>query len=821
MTRTHLGWGALPAWAWLACSSVLGAGTRSAADLRKIAIEPSAGFISGAGGSHTFVVSGHYQDGFVADLTREAVLTTSDPGVATIGAAGKVVSVAEGVARITATSGKHSAGAALVVTPQRPKTWQFYSDVAPIFSKMGCSSNSCHGALNGQSGFKLSLFGYDAVADYDAVVKHSDGRRINRAEPEKSLILQKPSFDVSHGGGKLMEKTALEYATLLQWVRDGTPMGDNGGAKLLSVQVLPGGLRVVENLSDRQQIAAVGAYSDGSRADLTEKVRYTSSDEAIATVSPSGLVSPKRNGEVTVLIRSLGHLDAMRVAVAVRPDLPVDAAGSPPVRNFVDQLVFGKLRKVKIAPSGLSTDAQFLRRVYLDAIGTLPTPAESLAFLNDKDPGKRDKLIDALLDRPEYAQFWALKWGDLFMIRDIFNMNNTPYAHEYFRRNFAEDRPYTEVVREMLTGVGPLAEVGPNNFYAREDRRPAEEYATLVSQSLLGVSLECARCHDHPKEKWKRDDFLGLAAFFSQVKMKERNGYRPFEGFVVLNYTAEFKHPQSRQVVRPRLLDGSEPVVGPMVDRRELLAQWVAAPANPFFARATANRVWKQLFGKGIVEPVDDFRVTNPAGNPELLDRLAGYFVENNFKFKPLMRLMLRSSAYQLASASNESNAEDSTNYSRYYVRKLTAEQLLDAVGDVAGVPERFQGFYRGKRAIDLPDPGVPSYFLATFNRPIRDTAKCERSGAPTITQAMHFMNGDAVQGKVASPEGRLREMIASGATDERILEHFYLAAMSRVPKPEEISLAKAFIGKQGNRELGLQGVVWALLNSKEFLFNH
>jgi hypothetical protein len=800
---------------------LLSAAVRSDADLVKITVEPTAGFISGAGGSHRFIVSGQYADGFIADLTRAAVFTSSDPQIATVGSPGVVISTGEGVARISVKRGRHSADAALIVTQARPKTWQFDADIAPVFSKLGCNNSACHGALNGQNGFKLSLFGYDAPSDYDAIVKHSDARRIDRQHPEQSLLLRKASFGVAHGGGKLMEKNSLEYTTLLQWIRDGVPMGVTGGPTLLSVKMLPGGFRVLENLSERLQMAAIGTYSDGARVDLTEKVRYSSSDETIASVDATGLVTPKRNGEVTVLIRTLGRLDAMRVAVAVRPELPELSQQSPPVRNFVDEVVFTKLRKLKIAPSQLSTDAQFFRRVYLDAIGRLPTAQESSAFLNDSDPNKRDKLIDELLDRPEYAQFWALKWGDLFMIRDIFNMNNTPFAHEYFRRNFAEDRPYTEVVREMLTGVGPLAEVGPNNFYSREDRRPAEEYATLVSQTLLGVSLECARCHDHPKEKWKRDDFLGLAAFFSQVKMKERNGYRPFEGFVVLDYTAEFKHPQSRQVVRPRLLDGSEPVIGPMRDRRELLAQWTTAASNPFFARATVNRVWKQLFGKGIVDPVDDFRVTNPASNPELLDRLADYFVEHNFRFKPLMKLMLRSSAYQLASASNESNAEDSINFSRYYVRKLTAEQLLDAVSDVTGVPERFQSFYRGKRAIDLPDPGVPSYFLATFNRPIRDTAKCERTGAPTITQAMHFMNGDAIQGKVKTPEGRLHEMVAAGATDEQIIEHFYLAAYSRKSKPEELTLAKSFVSKQANRHVALQGLVWALLNGKEFLFNH
>jgi hypothetical protein len=816
MASTRLRWVAL-----VVSAPVVWAGSRSDAELRKITIEPSAAFIGGAGGTHTFVITGHYEDGFVADLSRDVVLTIADPQIAKIGTPGTVVSTGEGVTRLTVRRGKQSAEAALIVTPAKPKSWQFESDIAPIFSKLGCNNNACHGALNGQSGFKLSLFGYDAPADYDAAVKHSDGRRIDRANPEKSLLLQKPSFAIAHGGGKLMEKNSLEYATLLQWIREGTPVGASGGPKLMSIQLLPGGFRVLEQLSDRQQVAAIGTYSDGSRVDLTDRVRYTSSDEAIATVSAAGLVTPKRNGEVTVLIRTLGRLDAMRVAVAARPELPRASTQTPPARNFVDELIFDKLRKVNIAPSQLSTDSQFLRRVFLDTLGTLPTAEESQAFLSDGDPKKRDKLIDALLERPEYAQFWALKWGDLFMIRDIFNMNNTAFAHEYFRRNFAEDRPYTDVAREMITGVGSLAEVGPNNFYSREDRRPAEEYATLVSQTLLGVSLECARCHDHPKEKWKRDDFLGLAAFFSQVKMKERNGYRPFEGFVVLDYAAEFKHPQSRQVVRPRLPDGSEPMIGPMRDRRELLAQWITAPKNPFFARATVNRVWKQLFGKGIVDPVDDFRVTNPPTNPELLDRLAEYFAEQNFRFKPLMKLMLRSSAYQLASASNDTNAEDSINYSRYYLRKLTAEQLLDAVGDVTGVPERFMGFYRGKRAIDLPDPGVPSYFLATFNRPIRDTAKCERTGAPTITQAMHFMNGAAIQGKIKDAEGGLHAMIASGESDDRIIEHFYLASYSRPPKPEELALAKTFMSKQSDREHGLQGVVWALLNSKEFLFNH
>jgi hypothetical protein len=655
--------------------------------------------------------------------------------------------------------------------------------------------------------------------DYDAVVTHSGGRRVNRADPAKSLLLAKPTFAVPHGGGQRMAADSLESQALLQWIKEGAPKGKATPVRLTSLRVFPEDLRVLDSAGVKQQLLVIGNYSDGSHSDLTRTVQYTPSDEGVVEVSASGLVTPKQNGEAIILVRSLGQVASTRVAVALRPK-PVQRI-SISRRNFIDEHISAKLELLRIEPSGPATDAQFLRRVYLDLIGTLPTRSEVEEFLADGTDGKRDRLVDRLLQRPEYADFWAQKWGDLFMMAPLYVHDNSLHSHEYFRVNFATDKPYNQVAREMITGLGSMAEIGPNNFYTRENRRIIEEYSTFVSQTFLGVSLECARCHDHPREKWTRNDFLGVAAFFSQVKIKEGVSYRPFEGLVTLNYNAEFKHPQTLQVVRPRLLDGSEPPIRPMVDRRQILADWVVSPDNPFFAKATVNRVWRQVMGRGLVEPVDDFRATNPPTHPELLNRLAAYFVDAGFRLKPLIALILKSGVYQLGAGTNDSNAGDHVNYSHYYIRRLTAEQLLDAVSQVTGVPEKFPGFYRGKRAIELPDSGVNSYFLDTFDRPIRDVAKCERKTTTTVTQAMHSLSGETITEKLRAPEGSVARHLAARAAPDEIVRAYYLSALSRLPDDAELAAARAFIGKAGNVRNGVEGFVWALLNSKEFLFNH
>lgn len=795
----------------------LGQPVYSAGALKSVVIEPQAGFIYGPGQSHSFVVSGYYQDGSIRDLTRDAAYSVSDTALLAPSGKGVFRALAEGVGTITVSFQGHSAVAAVVVRPLRNKTWEFAADIAPIFSKLGCNGSNCHGALNGQSSFKLSLFGYDTDADYEAVVTLSGGRRVNVSKPEESLLVQKPVMLKPHGGGKRMEKDSLEYTTLVRWIREEAPKGKAAVNRLVSLRVSPQELRVLGASDERQQLFVSGYYSDGSQADLSSVVQYTSSDDSIASIDSSGLVIPKRNGEVTILVRSLGRVASARIAVALNPPPPVHRISR---RNFIDEFIFDKLAQVKIQPSPVIDDAGFLRRLSLDLIGALPAREEVLTFQQDTRPDKRQRLVDALLERPEYGEFWAQKWGDLFMMAPLMVHDNSMYSHEYFRQNFASDKPYNEVAHEMITGLGTMAEVGPNNFYTRENRRVHEEYSTFVTQTFLGLSLECARCHDHPREKWTRDDFLGIAAFFSQVKIKEGVSYRPFEGLVTLNYRAEFKHPQTLQIMRPRLLDGTEPGIRPMVDRREVLAAWITSPDNPYFARATVNRVWRQLMGRGLVEPVDDFRDTNPPSHPELLDKLAAYFVENGFRMKPLMSLIAKSITYQLASAVNETNAGDGLNYSRYYIRRLTAEQLLDAISAVTEAPEKFRGFYLGKRAIDLPDSGVPSYFLDTFDRPIRDVAKCERTITTTVTQAMHSLGGETYHAKLADPEGALARMLGAGASNEEIIRLFYLSAVSRLPDDGEMEAAKKYVSERP-RDRGLQGVIWSLLNSKEFLFNH
>ena len=786
--------------------------------LLKVEVEPRAGFISGKGQLHGFVVTGLYIGGRTRDLTREATFDVANETIVRQTEPGLFEALDEGVSTVTARFKGQSASAAIVVSPARSKTWEFFTDIAPVFSKFGCNASSCHGALNGQNEFKLSLFGYDPDADYEAVVHKSAGRRIDRKTPEQSLIVAKPTFAIPHGGGQRFSVDAPEYHTLLEWIQAGAPKGDGKGPRLTSLEIAPAGFRVLDEAGDHQQLIVIGHYSDNSQADVTRSVQYVASDDTVAEISPLGLVTAKTSGETNVLVRSMGQLASTRIGVAQ----PVsEEAPQPPRRNFVDEFIFSKLDRMRIPPAPVTGDAQFLRRVYLDLIGTLPTEDEVNAFVTDDRADKRHDVIDALLTQPQYGQFWAQKWGDLFMLAPLQVPDNSLYAHEYFRRNFAQDKPYDEVAREMITALGSVGEIGPANFYTRTNRRVTEEYATFVSQTFLGVSLECARCHDHPRERWTRDDFLGTAAFFSQVKIKEGLSYKPFEYLVTLDYPAEFKHPQTLQVVRPRLLGGIEPPIRPMTDRRQVLAAWLTAPENPFFARATVNRIWKELMGRGLVEPTDDFRATNPPSHPELLDRLAAFLVENGYRLKPLMALISKSATYQLASAANAVNAEDGLNYSHYAIRRLRAEQLLDAVSDVTGVPEKFPGFYRGKRAIDLPDSGVNSYFLEQFDRSPRDVASCTRLATTTVSQAMHMLAGDTLNAKISSPEGRLAAMIEEGVSREDIVRRFYLLALSRAPTEREIGQAAAFVSKRSDRKQGLEGFVWALLNSKEFLFNH
>ena len=787
----------------------------SGARLREVQIAPQVAYIHGAGGTHHLLLTAVYDDGTERDVTEQVKLTFDSPDIIETGSPGQVKALKEGIAKVTAEFDSQHAESVVIVQPKQTEDIDFIHDVAPIFTRMGCNNTNCHGSLNGQKGFKLSLFGYDPDADYRAVVEASGGRRVNRTDPENSLILLKPTFSVPHGGGHILKKdlSTYEYATLLKWLRAGTPRSAPTTPRLIGMDVYPKDFRILRAAGAKQHIVVVGRYNDGSQEDITRRVRFTSNNEEAAPVNLEGEVQAKQNGQSTIVVRALGLVAALQVGVTLNP--PVTSASVQPA-NFIDQLVFQKLAQMNIETSEQATAAEFLRRVYLDVVGLVPPPEEALRFLADQSADKRAKVIDHLLESRDFADFWGMKWAEL-MASNVFTVNDgTAYFQDWMRDAFAANKPYDQFVREILTASGSTWDNGAVNFYSR----PPEDLTTLAATAFLGIGIECARCHDHPFGVWKRDDFIGLTAFFAQVRGKGRRP-PPVEAIYYVSFDQEYRHPDTKQVVRPRFLDGTEPDVRSLQDRRKLLADWMTSPQNPWFARATVNRFWRQLMDRGLVDPVDDFRPTNPPTNPALLDALAHDFAEHHYDIRYLLRTILNSKTYQLSSIPKPTNRDDEIDYSRYYMRRLTSEQMLDSIVEITGVPEKFLAYYPGVRAVNLADGGVPSAFLDMYDRPKRDAAKCERNENISLRQAMNMMAGDTVNQKIRSDRGTLARMIAEGRTDDEIVEHFYLAALGRYPSAREKDMCHTAVAQASARRAGLENVVWALLDGNEFLYNH
>jgi len=782
-------------------------------------VEPRIASIHGLGNTHHVLFTGVLKDGDRIDLTAEAKVSIENSQRVRLASPGLFQALGEGISKIRVNWGKLSAEGVIVIEPARNAKIDFATQVAPIFSKAGCNGANCHGALNGQNGFKLSLFGYDPELDYDAVVHSSAGRRINRSAPEKSLLLLKPTLQEPHGGGLRFEKGSAEYELLLKWIGQGTGRSLSGAPRLVRLETYPKEFRVLQKRGSRQQIVVTGHFSDGSRRDVTHSVRYSAQNESVVSVTESGLLEAKDNGETSVLIRLLGQVAVVRIGVALN-EKPLPPGWKPV--SFIDELVLQKLHQIRIEPSGLCPDSEFIRRVFLDITGTLPTATEVESFLHDGSSAKRSRLVDRLLERREYGEFWALKWGDLLANSAPLVRDNTAYLQDWLCRSLQENKPYDQLVREILTAEGNSQESGEVNFFYRGDSNVLnpEDYVTTAAQAFMGLSLECARCHDHPFENWKRDDFLGMAAFFSQVERKS-GGPKPTEAVFYVDFDREYRHPESGQILRPRLLDGTQPVIRRLQDRREVLAQWITSPQNPWFARATVNRVWRQLMGRGLVEPVDDMRETNPATHPELLARLAADFAQSGFDLKALIRTIVNSHTYQLSSVPAPGNRSDAINYSHYYLRRLTAEQLLDAIQQVTGVPEKFFGYYPGARAISLADPGVPSRFMDAHDRPPRDASRCERNETVSLTQSLHWIAGETLSRRIRTDQGVLMDWIRKGRSDREIIEELFLSALARHPSSQEIEWGEATIRRSPNRDKGLRNVMWAVLNTNEFLYNH
>jgi hypothetical protein len=722
------------------------------------------------------------------------------------------------------------AGPARAAAPERPS---FLNDVMPVFTRLGCNQGACHGKGAGQNGFRLSLRGYAPELDYQWLTREHDARRVSRANPEESLLLRKPLGLAAHEGGKLMRVGDRSYRVLLAWLRAGTPGPDRNDPEVRRLEVSPAHRTL--RPGQEQQLTVLAEYSDGSRRDVTWLTRFDSNDVGVAEVDAAGLVRVRRHGEASVRAAFQG---LVAVVVLTAPfERPVAPERLARRNNFIDEHVFNKLAALRVEPSDLCTDAEFVRRAFLDTIGVLPTPAEVRAFLADGRPDKRARLIDALLGRPEYVDYWALQLGDLLQNRkerdhDVRGVKGVRAFHAWLRRQVAANRPWDALARDVLTAKGTTTESPAVGYFivtvGEERDAPRSEVVASVAQAFLGTRVGCARCHNHPLEKYTQDDYYHFAGFFSRLRLQRHDPKQGPTTLVVAGpdgkpatAPAGTVQPRTGQFLKAQPLDRTPTEIAPGEDPREKLAAWMTDPKNEYFSGAMVNRLWRRFLGVGLVEPVDDLRASNPPTNPELWRALSKVFVAHRYDRKHLMRVILNSRTYQLSAATRPGNAQDSRFYSHYYARRLPAEVLLDALSQATGVPDRFPGYPLGTRAGQLPDPTLQSYFLTLFGRSERVTAcACERNGDVTMPQLLHLMNGASVVDKVRSGDGRLARLLKAGKPDAEVIEELFLATLSRPPSAVERDAVHKALA-EGARDEVYRDLFWALLNSKEFAFNH
>ncbi len=761
-------------------------------------------------------VSGFYADGSVQDLTRACnVLAASTEIVRSEGAV--VYPVANGSTEvIVSVGGLEAVVPTEVVEQEKPNRVSFEYGALVALSKHGCNQGACHGSPSGKGGFRLSLRAYDPVFDIETLVREAFNRRTNLYEPEKSLLLQKPLMEVAHGGGRRLTKSDVGYTVLRDWIEQGCQVDPADAPKCVKLDIYPRE-RVLVRPAHTQQMIALAHFSDGSVRDVTNLACYSSSDDAVATVDENGLVVAHERGEAAILVRFLDHLESSTMMFL--KEVPGFKWNSPSEHNFVDRHVFKKLEQLQILPSDLCSDEEFVRRVYLDVIGILPTADEARTFLASTDSDKRAKLIDQLLERPEFAEFWALKWGDLLRIRNA--KVSTAGVHKFHRwlvAAFRDNMPYDQFARELLTADGSTFVNPPANYF--RTAADTNDCTETTSQLFLGIRIQCAKCHNHPFERWSQDNYYGIGAFFNRVQRKP--GANADEQVIWVARGGEVTQPRTGKQMQPWLpLEGEADLKGE-ADRRDTLVQWLVKVNNPFFAKVEVNRIWGHLLGRGIVEPVDDFRDSNPPSSAALLAALADDFVQHGYDRKHVMRTILNSRTYQLSSRKNEFNSADVKYFSHATTRLLSAEQLLDAICRVTSVPEKFAGLPASTRATSLPSPDVESDFLKVFGQPARETAcQCERSTDSNLSQALQMINGPLVHAKVRDENNRLRQLVGEGKSDAEIVTELYMAGLCRPPSQPELEAATKHVANASERVQGLEDVCWAILNANEFLFQH
>lgn len=704
------------------------------------------------------------------------------------------------------------------------KPVSFIHDIMPHLMKAGCAGGNCHAKPEGQNNFKLSVFSYDPAHDYHEIVRDARGRRIFMAAPEESLLLRKATGDMPHEGGARIEKGGPAWNLLVTWIKQGAPFALENEPALTRVTVHPQEGSYRKGAS--QQLTVTASYSDGTTRDVTALTDYLSQDKELAEVGEHGLVTAGQiSGEGVIVARFMGHVDVARVTLPTETRLPAETYAKLPVNNEIDRLVHARHQKLGLLPSGLCTDEQFLRRASLDLIGKLPSAELARRYLADTRPDKRARLVDELLDDPNYADHWAVKWGDLIRpnpsrvgVKPVYLLDS------WLRESFRQNKPYDRMIAELLTAQGSSHQHGPVAIF--RDKRDPADMGAFVSQIFLGVRLDCAKCHHHPSEKWTQDDYYQLAAFFGQMKRRGQAISAPISGEVEHWWhggTGSVSHPVTEAVMTPKPPDGPEMPYVEGQDPRARLADWMRASDNPFFAKALVNRVWSDFLGRGIVEPVDDFRVSNPPTNPALLDWLAADFISSGYDLKHLMRTITASRTYQLSVEPGEHNLADTRNFARAHKRRLSAEVLLDAVSDLTGIRDTFQGLPPNSRAVQTWNHKLSSEFLDAFGRPnASQECPCERERKSSVVQALHLMNSDSLQNKLASEKGRVTALVKTGLPEPRLVTEIYLAAYNRLPQAEEMQAALRFFSTPGaTRQTAAEDLAWALINSAEFVFNH
>jgi len=811
------------AWKWLAVLSFMAAVAIPVAHGEDAAVPPPSKLVfetasielAGPRSRQQLVVSGEFADG-VRDVTHLVELTSSNPDVARI-ESGVARPVADGTVQITAKLGDQTVTAQVAVKAVgQPQPVRFNTELLAGLTKAGCNMGACHGSPSGKGGFRLSLRGFDPPLDITTLRSEFFGRRTNPLKPAESLILQKAQMEVAHGGGRRLTHGDAVWTVLHNWIAEGQQLDPADAPTLLKIEVGPA-QRVLRAPADRQQLFVSGYFSDGTVRDLTALTVFSSSNESVATVSEKGLIEKTGRGETAVLAR---YLDRMATSyITFLEDVPGFEWSNPPENNFVDSKVFEKLQRLQILPSEVCSDEEFIRRAYLDLTGRLPRLEETEHFLAATPESRRSELVDRLLDSDDFAEFWTLKWSDI--LRSNSKKVTGTGVHKFQRwiyDSIRTDKGLNQFATELLTSSGSVFE-NPAANYWRTSRDPNDATET-TAQLFLGIRIQCAKCHNHPFERWTQDNYYGIAAAFTRIGRQK--GAVADEEVIHLTRSGEVQQPRTGQTMKVHLLLTGDVDVPADQDRRAVFSEWLTGTDNPFFAKACVNRMWGHLMGRGIVDPVDDFRDSNPPSNAGLLDELATQFAANGFSRKWAIRTIMNSRTYQLSSRKNQFNAEDEIYASHATTRLLSAEQLLDAICQVTGVSEQFAGLPAGTRAVALPDPPTDHQFLKVFGQPQREMAcQCERSNESNLSQALQMINGPTVHNKLRADNGRIHQMITGGKSDEEIIRALYLSALCRQPVEAELTAATQHVSASQDRTIGLEDVGWAVLNSKEFLFQH